>query len=147
MIFFLDQSLIETSDLLHLLLLDDIKAICKSFKFKTKPEGKSKLIESLIKHCSKQTTLTFSKSSGQILRQRAESKLGKLIKLSDNLYNVFYKIHLLYSFTNPEFMKPSDLHIFLRKILYGDIVLPQYDIDSMDVFESTEEFQRYLFHC
>lgn len=122
----------------------DIKAICISFKIKIKAQTKPALIETLLKHCSKQTTLFFTKSSDQILKERIINKLGKCVKLSDALYKMFFKLHLLYSFATPDFLKPADLHQYLRLIMYGDLILPKYTIDCVDIFESIEDFERYL---
>lgn len=100
------------------------------------------MIDSLLEHCNKQTTLTFLKSSDQILRGRIQEKMGYCVKLSQKLYNTFYKIHLLYSFPDSSFLNVSNLHLFMGKVIYNDITLPSYKIDDLFIFESIEEFNR-----
>lgn len=140
---FLDYLHEPLINLLNHLLLPEIKSICDSFRIKLKSVNKQTLIDALLKHCNRQTTLTFLKSSDQILKDRIADKMGKCVKLSQNLYDTFHKIHLLYSFTEPAYSKVSDLHLFMGKIIYGDVVLPQYQIDDLAVFDDEQEFGEY----
>lgn len=128
--------------LLNLLQSKDIKDILDSFRLKGKTGTKSQLINCLLQSCSKQTTLTLTKNSSQILRDRIREKLGDCVKLSGRLYDLLYRVHLLYSLGNSELAKPHDLYQFISKVENGDIILPEYNIDTRPLFASREDFLR-----
>lgn len=135
-----DYSLEPIDQLLNLLSVKEIREICDSFKLKAKPNKKLELIEYLLTSCRKQTTLTLSKSSHQILRDRINDKLGTCVKLSEKLYYLLYRIHLLYTLGSSEFSKPHNLYQFIDSIENGNIVIPEKLIDTSPLFESRNEF-------
>lgn len=125
------------------LLVKDLKDICDSFKLRTPTQRKPDLIQKLVANCNNQTTLTFSRTTEEILRERIKDKMGYCVKLHPNLYKLFYKIHLLYTFTTSDFNTTSDLYLFLSKIEYKDITIPNYKINTdVKVFSSVSEFSR-----
>lgn len=126
--------------LLNLLNATDIKQICDSFKLKIKSGSKSQKIENLLNNCSKQTTLTLSKNINQILRDRVSEKLGRCVKLSEKLYDLLYRIHLLYALGSSDFSKPHQLYQFMESIQNGNTILPGYTVDTASLFDSRDEF-------
>lgn len=135
-----DYSMEPVEQLLNLLSVKEIREICDSFKLKFKNCSKSQLIDYLLQNCSKQTTLTLRKNSNQILRDRIREKLGNCVKLSEKLYDLLYRVHLLYALGSSEFSKPHDLYQFIDRIENMDIILPEYTVDTSPIFNSREEF-------
>lgn len=135
-----DYSSEPVEQLLNLLTVKEIRQICDGFKFKVKSGQKLQLIEYLLNSCSKQTTLTLSKNSNQILRERINEKLGICVKLSEKLYDLLYRIHLLYALGSSEFSKPHQLYQFIDNIESGNIILPEYVVDTTPIFQSRDEF-------
>lgn len=129
--------------LMDLLQSADVREICDSFRLKIKSGKKADLIEYLLNHTGKQATLTQTKSTSQILRERVYRKLGLCVKLSDNLYDLLNRAHTVYTLGSSEFAKPHDLYQFLDQIEYKDIVMPEISVDvSSPIFESRDEFLR-----
>lgn len=137
---FTDYSSEPVEQLLNLLNVKELREIRDSFRLKAKIGKKSQLIEYLLENCSKQTTLTLSKNSNQILRDRISEKLGPCVKLSDKLYDLFYRIHLLYALGSSEFSKAFNLYQFIDGVENGNIVLPEKFIDTAPLFASRDEF-------
>lgn len=137
-----DYTMEPVEQLLNLLQRNEIKELCDSFKLKLKSGTKPHLIEQLIKNCSRQATLTSTKTSDQILKERVCDKMSFSIKLSDKLYDLFHKVHLAYRLGAPGFSKSHDLYLFLDRVQFGDIVLPEHSIDTSPIFDSRDEFLR-----
>lgn len=136
-----DYSSEPVQQLLTLLSVKELKGIRDSFRLKAKIGKKTELIEYLLENCNKQTTLTLSKNSNQILRDRISEKLGPCVKLSDKFYDLFYRIHLLYALgSSSDFSKPHNLYQFIDNIDNGSIVLPDKLIDTSPLFASRKEF-------
>lgn len=135
-----DYSMEPLTQLLNLLPTSDIKEICDSFRLKIKSTTKPQLIENLINNTVKQTTLTLTKNTNQILKERIHEKLGLCVKLSDQLYDLFNRLHILYSLGSPDLVKPHDLYQFLDRVSCGDIVIPEHVVDTSLIFESRDEF-------
>ncbi|KAF2904581.1 hypothetical protein ILUMI_01601 [Ignelater luminosus] len=132
-------------ELLNNMLAKDLKDICNSFKLKSSSKRKLDLIEKLLTNCNSQRTLTFTKSTEEILRERIKEKMGYCIKLHPDMYKLFYKLHLLYTFTTSDFNTTSDLYLFLSRAENKDIIIPKYKINvDVKVFSSISEFSKFM---
>ncbi|RZC34002.1 fanconi-associated nuclease 1 -like, partial [Asbolus verrucosus] len=117
--------------------LKELREIQRSFKFTNSTNTRESIISKLLKNCKTQVTLTCTKSTEQVLRDRIQEKLGLCIKLSDQLSKALYNMYLLNTFTNSSVMKPQDYFKDLN------IVFPDYQVENYHIFYTPEEFLQY----
>lgn len=137
--FFLDYTNDDPLSLLQNLKLEDIKFLSKCFKIKSKGK-KNEIIEKLMKYCKEQKTLTENNSLN-LFKEKLQSVMGNCVKLSKKLCDLFYRMHLMYSFTG-DYMKISDLYFFMYNIENGFIFLPVTYIQDCSVFQDLNHFKR-----
>lgn len=126
--------------LLHLLNTSDVKAICDALRLKTKIKNKLGRIDAILNHINSQTTLHPSISLDKKVRQMVAERLGDLVHISPLFYTAFYKAHLLYTYTNPEFDIPSGLYRRISERKNGNVLHPDYKCQSEIIFENSLEF-------
>ncbi|KAI4468343.1 fanconi-associated nuclease 1 [Holotrichia oblita] len=138
-----DYSSESTVSLLHLLNTSDVKAIYDALRLNTKTKKKLCRIDAILNHINSQTTLHPSVSLDRKVRQMVAEKLGDLIHISPLFYTSFYKAHLLYTYTNPEFDIPSGLYRRISERKYGNVLHPDYKCRNEIIFENRLEFVNF----
>lgn len=101
--------------------------------------GKEDMIQLLLRNCRTQSTLSFAKTTRDLLLEDIKTRLGLCFKLTETFREAFYKIYLLGTYTNLQFANMSD---FFHIMLDTTITFPEYHVEDYEVFESKEEFQR-----
>lgn len=137
-------------DLLHHLHVKILRELCVEFKIPFVKVKKTDLVDKLLNNCNNQTTLTIKSSIRDLLMKSLKKKMGYCLKLNEYFFKLLNKVHLLYTYTTNEYIKTSDLYLFMSRIMYGSIVLPSYLIDrNVDIFRSVEEFNSFheAFQC
>lgn len=132
-----DYSSEDVGILLNNLDLKSLRDIYKSFKL-SGTKNKSDIISSLLKHCNTQSTLTYCKSTGQILKDRIKKKMGYCVKISDELFKSLFKLYLLNTFANSKLRRPQDYFAYFHQ----NIAFPNYRIESYVIFLTSNDFDR-----
>ncbi|KAJ8946381.1 hypothetical protein NQ318_011787 [Aromia moschata] len=126
-----------------LILLDptDLKDLCKIFKSKLMSSRKEDMIQSLLKFCRTQSTLTNLKSTEDLIKEQIKLKMGDCcIKLNGEFEEAFYRTYILGTFTNSTFTNMVD---YFKNLLYLNVLFPNYQVEEYLIFYSTGEFIRY----
>nr|CAH7745076.1 unnamed protein product [Callosobruchus chinensis] len=144
-----DNGYVETNfekseDVPHLLqILDctDLRSICNTFKLNSRVTTKEEMIKLLLKYCKTQCTLTFGKSSRDLLLEKIKDKMGASIKVTDQLRLAFYRLYTMATFSNAVFY---DIQDFFKHMLYTGVQFPEYDVEQRLVFWTRNEFLDYV---
>lgn len=114
--------------------------IYKEFKIrKKKQSAKKDLIKLIIDHCNKQATITPSKTMYDVLKSRIRKLMGYCVKLHASLYKTFYKIYVMYT-VGTNLFKLSDVSLFMSRVNKGEIILPEFQVQDVDLFENEASF-------
>ncbi|KRT85864.1 hypothetical protein AMK59_2332 [Oryctes borbonicus] len=136
----LDYSSESTVDLLNQLVANDVKAIHDTLRLKSKQKKKPLLIDNILNYIKSQTTLHPTISSDERVRKMIFNKLEDVVQINPLFYTAFYKAHLLYMYTNPEFDIPSGLYHRLHNIRSGGILHPPLICQDCIIFRNAQEF-------
>ncbi|KAJ8921377.1 hypothetical protein NQ315_002993 [Exocentrus adspersus] len=133
-----DDSII---DLLQRLDNSDLKSICDQFRLKKTLVKKGAMVESLLRYCSTQSTLTLSKTTKDLLKDEIQRRMGKSMRVSETFYDAFYSTYVLATFTNSRF---TNLQDYVDFVLRHKVAFPEYRIDDYVVFSSKTDFVMYV---
>lgn len=123
------------------MLAPELKIIAKEMKLPNRYKKKKELINYMLTYGCQQTTLIPTSSMYDELRRIAIKHLGQCVKLDPLLYKAFYKIYVLYTIgTNLD--RPSDTAFFISRINMGQITLPSYTIQDVDLFANDVVFEK-----
>ncbi|KAF5274629.1 hypothetical protein FQR65_LT04329 [Abscondita terminalis] len=141
----IDYSSEPIESLLNGMLVGDIKKMCLKFKLCSNSRStKDIMIGKLLVFINRQTTLTSSKTSKDIVLNDIQQSLGPCVKINTELCKVLHKIHLLYKFVSFDFENVHDLYQFMEQIKDGTIIMPQITInENYEVFSSISSFDSF----
>ncbi|XP_008196328.2 fanconi-associated nuclease 1 isoform X2 [Tribolium castaneum] len=129
----------DTVTLLNLLSVADLRAILAQFKLPTAGPRES-LIDKLLRNCKTQVTLTCTKSTEDLLRERIKERMGYCVRLSTNLNRCLRYVFLLNTFTNFSLTVPQD---YFKNVTYFNTVFPSCKVETFHIFYTPGEFSKY----
>lgn len=138
-----DYSAESTIYLLNLLGADDVKRIHDALRLKAGKKKKLNFVHAILNYINNQTTLHPSISLDKKVRQMIADMLGDVVHISPLFYTAFYKVHLLYSYSNPEFEIPSGLYRRINDMKYGNISHPDFNCENQTIFANNIEFNDF----
>lgn len=97
------------------------------------------LINAIIQHCNNQTTITPSETLADILLIHIKQFMGYSIKLDTTMHKTIYKMHVLYTIAT-NLLRPADLYLFMSRVDKGEIILPNFKIQDVELFENEVDF-------
>lgn len=99
------------------------------------------MIKHLLKYTNNQCTLTVHKTTKTLLMDEIQRRLGRCMRVSKNFLDAFYSIYTLSTYTNPRFSSMKD---YFNSMLYLKVQVPEYDINDYTIFNSRNDFIRYV---
>ncbi|XP_022900555.2 fanconi-associated nuclease 1-like [Onthophagus taurus] len=136
----------DLSNLLTLLNREDLTKICQDLRLNVKNcvlRTREDKIFAILNHITKQPTLNPSKPMNEVVKMMICKKLGKMIKITADFHNTFYKIHLMYSFTHPQLEIPHGVYKFMHEIHQNKSLIPKFQTSEIKIFENAKEFDDF----
>ncbi|XP_067015080.2 fanconi-associated nuclease 1 [Anabrus simplex] len=137
----------DLDDLLDMLKVSDLKALCKEFSVKAGGTTKPEMKKALINYGRSQKTL-LGTDSASIIKSKIPKLVGHSIKLCDDARKLFHRISVLFSvpFSSDDNVESvvyqNTLHI--NYVENGKMIYPNYNIvKTMPLFASKEALMKY----
>eukprot|EP00731_Ephydatia_muelleri_P025097 Em0017g180a len=147
-----ESLLADPAEVLGLLQVKELKALCKSLNLPTSVTGtqKAAMISSVLGHQATHRPLFGSSSSSFLatVSKRGKAVLGSCVRVAEGSADHFSRIMLLFSLSNSWVFEEehSCQQIIYRmlQVKIGQVVYPDYDISvTRSLFASSQDFERF----